>query len=160
MSSEPPHESIPIPIRTLADVVDAVRAADLPKQRRQEISAALRTAARAIGKPLDRVPADPRRLAALLSEVSPIALGLSPGRWANVRSLTRAGLALVQPMAPGRHITPLSPGWKALWQQLPRKVTQAAIPICTILLGSRHRARWGAPTETSKRFVHISTTVC
>ena len=122
MSSEPTSRVNPDPVRTLADVLAAVQTADLPKQRRQEIASALRTAARAIGKPLERVPAAPRRLQALLSEVSPIALGLSPGRWANVRSGTRAGLALVQPMMPGRHITPLSPGWKALWQQLPRKI--------------------------------------
>ena len=122
MSSEPTSRVNPDPVRTLADVVAAVQTADLPKQRRQEITSALRTAARAIGKPLERVPAEPRRLQALLSEVSPIALGLSPGRWANVRSLIRAGLALVQPMMPGRHITPLSPGWKTLWRQLPRKI--------------------------------------
>ena len=122
MSSEPTSRVNPDPVTTLADVVAAVQIADLPKQRQQEIGAALRTAARAIGKPLERVPAEPRRLQALLSEVSPIALGLSPGRWANVRSLIRAGLALVQPMMPGRHITPLSPGWKTLWQQLPRKI--------------------------------------
>jgi site-specific recombinase XerD len=125
MSTQSASRVNPNPIKTLADVVDAVRAADLPKQRGQELASALRTAARAIGKPLDRVPADPRRLAALMSEVSPIALNISLERWANVRSLTRAGLALVQPMAPGRLITPLSPGWKALWKQLPSKVKMA-----------------------------------
>jgi hypothetical protein len=125
MSPQPPSRVNPNPILTLADVILAVRAADIPTRRRQEITAALRTVARALRKPPDRISADPRRLAEALKEVAPLAIGMSVGRWANVRSLTRAGLALVQPMSPGRHITPLSPGWKGPWKQLPRPVRMA-----------------------------------
>jgi hypothetical protein len=102
----------------LAEVVGAVRDADLPPRRKQEITSALNTAARALGRPPERVSAEPRRLAVLLASVAPLAIGISADRWVNVRSLTRVGFALVQPMSPGRHITPLSPSWKALWRQL------------------------------------------
>jgi hypothetical protein len=125
MSPQPASRGNPNPILTLAHVILAVGAADIPTRRRQEITAALRTVARALRKPPDRVSADPRRLAEALKEVAPLAIGMSVGRWANVRSLTRAGLALVQPMSPGRHITPLSPGWKGPWKQLPRPVRMA-----------------------------------
>ena len=90
MSTQVASRVNPDPCHTLADVVAAVRSAALPPRRRQEIAAALRTAARALGRPPERVPADPRRLAALLAEVAPLAIGLSPGRWANVRSLVGA----------------------------------------------------------------------
>ena len=54
-------------------------ASELPGRRRQELKSALRTAARALGRRLDEVPADPRLLANRLAEVSPVAVGLSPG---------------------------------------------------------------------------------
>src|SRR3954470_13751775 len=125
MSSQPASRVNPNPVLTLADVILAIGAADLPARRRQEITTALRTLARALKKPPDRVSAHPRSLAEAMKEVAPLAIGLSPGRWNNVRSLTRAGLAVVQAMAPGRHVTPLSPAWKAPWKQLPLPVQRA-----------------------------------
>lgn len=127
MSSEAASQVNPDPGLTLADVLAAVRAADRPERQRQEITSAVRTAARALGKPPERVSADPRRLAAALKEVAPLAIGLSRGRWRNIRSLLRAGLALVQPMSPGRHITPLSPLWKVLWRQLGFRLVKMAL---------------------------------
>jgi hypothetical protein len=106
------------PVSGLADVLAAVRNADLSERRRQEIASALRTVARALGRDLERVPANPRLLSELLREVAPLAIGVSPRRWNNVRSLVRAALALVQPMSPGRHLNDLSADWKQLWQQL------------------------------------------
>jgi hypothetical protein len=136
MSTQAASRVNPDPCQTLADVLAAVQGAALPPLRRQEIAAALRTAARALGRPPERVPADPRRLAALLAEVAPLAIGLSPGRWANVRSLTRAGLGLVQPMSPGRHITPLSPAWQVLWRQLASRPVKVSLSrfarFCTV----------------------------
>jgi integrase len=123
-------------VATLAEVVAALHTAALPARRKQEISAALNTVTRALKKPPERISADPRRLAPLLASVAPLAIGISAGRWANVRSLTRAGLALVQPMSPGRHIIPLSPGWKALWRQLASRRAKMALSrfarFCTV----------------------------
>jgi hypothetical protein len=94
---------------SLADVLTAVQnAADLPERRRQEIASALRTVARALGRPPERIPTDPHRLSARLKEVAPLAIGVSRGRWNNIRALVRTGLALVLPMAPGRHLNKLS----------------------------------------------------
>ena len=104
---------------TLADALAAVQAADLPERRRQEMASALRTIARALGKPLERIPARPRLLAERLKLIAPGAIGISRRRLNNVRSLTQASLMLLQPMAPGRHVNKLLPGWQRLSDQLP-----------------------------------------
>jgi hypothetical protein len=136
MSPQPPSRVNPNPILTLADVILAVRAADIPTRRRQEITAALRTVARALRKPPDRVSADPRRLAEALKEVAPLAIGMSVGRWANVRSLTRAGLALVQPMSPRPPHHPAVAGLEGAVEAVAPPRPDGAIPICTVLHGS------------------------
>jgi integrase len=104
----------------LADALAALQTADLSPRRREEISSALRTIGRTLKKSLEDIPAHPRLLGPRLAQVAPIAAGISRPRWNNVRSLARAGLALVQPMAPGRHVNKLSPGWQRLWEQLER----------------------------------------
>jgi hypothetical protein len=106
------------PIDSLADVISAVRAAELPECRKQDILAALHTLARALDMPPERVPADPRRLLPRLRQIAPRAIGLSPGRWKNVRSLTRAGIALLHPVPPVRSRQRLSDRWAALYGQL------------------------------------------
>src|SRR5262249_48244965 len=106
---------------TLADVLAAVAAADLPKTQRQNLASAVRTIARLLGRPPELLAADPQRLAQRLCDVSYIAVGLSKGRWANVRSLLNQALALTRPMLPGRHRTKLSPAWQALYDALPQR---------------------------------------
>jgi hypothetical protein len=85
---------------TLADVIMAIGQADLPDRRRQELTSAVRTVARALGRRVEEIPADPRLLANRLSEVAEVAIGLSPGRWANVKSLLRAAMSQVREMSP------------------------------------------------------------
>jgi integrase len=118
MSNGPASRVNHIPEPSLADVLTAVRSANLLDRRRQEMASALRTVSRALGKPLASIPGDARRLSDRLRQVSPKAIGISPGRWNNIRSHVRGSLALVQPMAPGRHLNNLSPAWEALWRRL------------------------------------------
>jgi hypothetical protein len=119
MSSEENSRNQASPDLTLADALAAVQAADLPERRRQEMASALRTISRALGKPLERIPARPRLLAERLKLIAPSAIGISRRRLNNVRSLTQASLILVQSMAPGRHLNQLLPGWQRLSDQLP-----------------------------------------
>jgi integrase len=127
MSTGPASRANQIPEPSLADVLAAVQSANLPARRQQEMASALRTVSRALGKPLVSVPADARLLSAKLKQVSPRAIGISPGRWNNIRSHVRGGLALVQPMAPGRHLNNLSPAWEALWRQLESRPAKIAL---------------------------------
>jgi hypothetical protein len=67
----------------LAEVLAAIAAADLPKTQRQNLASAVRTVARLLDRPPELLPADPQRLAQRLREISPLAAGLSKGRWAS-----------------------------------------------------------------------------
>lgn len=127
MSYGPASRGNHVPEPSLADVLAAVLSANLPDRRRQDMASALRTVSRALGRPLISVPADARRLSAKLKQVSPRSIGISPGRWNNIRSHVRGSLALVQPMAPGRHLNNLSPAWEALWRQLESRPVKVAL---------------------------------
>src|SRR6516162_6886537 len=107
-------------MKTLADVIAAIRAADLPERKQQEMVSAFNTAARALGKPPERIPADPSRLMAQLHNVAPQSLEISERRWANALSLIRAGLAVVYPVALRRSRESLSEQWEPLYRQLDR----------------------------------------
>jgi integrase len=104
-----------------------VGASDLPERKRQELSSAIRTVARALGRLPENVPADGRLLAGRLKDVAPAAIGVSRGRWANIRSLLRTSLALVQPISPGRHQNDLLPEWLALWNELTSRSDKIAL---------------------------------
>jgi hypothetical protein len=112
---------------TLADVLAAVNAAGLAERRRQDMASAVRTVARLLDRRLDDIPADPRALALRLKTITPLAGGLSPGRWNNIRSLFRAALELVRPMMKGRSTTPLSPAWQVLADRLPTRADRMAL---------------------------------
>ena len=103
---------------SLADVLVAVQAADLPTRTRQELSSALRSTGKAVGRPLERIQADPRHLAQRLKAVAPCTIGLSARSWRNVRSRLRTALGLVQPVSPGRNTNTLTPAWDKLLRQL------------------------------------------
>jgi integrase len=107
-------------MQTLTDMLNAIRAADLSERRKQDILAGLNSAARALGKPPDRILAEPSRLMAQLGQVSPRPLGISPRRWANILSLVRAALAQTHAISAGRSIQRLSERWDVLYHQLDR----------------------------------------
>jgi len=98
----------------LEDVIANVRAADLTDRRRQEMVSAIRTVARAVGREPRAIEADLRTLSIKLRSVSPLALGITPARWSNAKSLLRAAFALLGPMLKGRSQTPMSAEWAAL----------------------------------------------
>src|SRR5215207_729264 len=117
MSLDPASRALLGP--TLVDVLSAVSAADLKPAQRQDMASAVRTVARALDRPPEHLPADPALLRPRLAALSAAALGLSEGRWANVRSLVLKSIALTRPVLPGRSPEPLSLAWLALHQALP-----------------------------------------
>ena len=64
------------------------------------------------------IPSDPQALARRLADIPAAATGLSPGRWANVRSMVNAAIGLVRPVMPGRHNAPLSPAWQIIYDRV------------------------------------------
>ncbi len=127
MSTKPSSRVVFSSDATLGDVILAIRRAVLPDRRGQKLISAVRTAARALGRLVEDIPAEPRLLANRLAEVAPAAIGLSTGRWANVKSLLRAAMSLVREMSPGRHLTPLSPSWHTQWDRLSTRLQRTRL---------------------------------
>lgn len=112
---------------TLADVLVAIDQAELPAARRCDMGSAVRTVARLLDAVPAALPASPRLLARRLAEIAPAAHGLTTGRWNNIRSLLRAGLALLGPISAGRHLNALSPTWQVLWDQLDERALKIGL---------------------------------
>jgi integrase len=109
--------------RTLADLRRRILAdADLPPARRADIASALNTLAKALGQPLDAIPAEPAALRARLDGATSAQMGHRPGRWRNIRSLVSAALARVGRIRlPARLDLAPAPAWEALLKKpLPR----------------------------------------
>jgi integrase len=105
---------------TLADLIPLIEQANLsPIQKRDQISA-VKTTARLLGATPPEIDADPTRLRHRLETIAPEALGLSRGRWNNIRSLLGKALGLARPILPGRQTVRLLPGWEALFAPLSR----------------------------------------
>ena len=105
---------------TLADLIPLIEQANLsPIQKRDQISA-VKTTARLLGATPAEIDADPIRLRKRLETIAPQAVGLSRGRWNNIRSLVGKALALARTVLPGRQTARLLPEWKALFAPLSR----------------------------------------
>jgi integrase len=105
---------------TMAFVRDQIQTdPKLSLKQRQETVSALRTMAKALGRPLEELPANPLYLWDKINKVLPVAAGLTEARWRNVRSLVRfalkrTGLSFV----PGRYREPLPLAWEELFRLL------------------------------------------
>jgi hypothetical protein len=138
---------------SLADLLATLRTVDLPERKRQELCSAIRTVARALGRSPEDIPADTRLLANRLKDVAPAALGISRGRWNNVRSLLRTALSFVQPISPGRNRNDLSPKWFELSIRLPSRSDKIALSralrFCRTEGSTRLRSRQKPSTSTT-----------
>jgi integrase len=106
--------------QTLADLIPLIEQVNLtPTQKRDQISA-VRSVSRFLGASPGEIDADPARLRRRLETIAPQALGLSRGRWNNIRSLVSKALALARPILPGRQTARLLPEWEALLVPLSR----------------------------------------
>jgi hypothetical protein len=112
---------------SLADLLAAIEVDNVSEQKRRELRSAIRCAGRALGRSLETVPLDARLLASRLKEVAPAAIGVSKGRWNNVRSLLHSALSRFQPMSPGRHRNDLLPQWLLLSKKLTSRSDQIAL---------------------------------
>jgi hypothetical protein len=130
---------------TLAELRARILADEtLPPERRRDMASALASFAKALGQPAETVPADPASLRPRIAGWTPAMVGLKPGRWRNVLSLTTAALAhtgivLVQ----GRIREKPSPKWLAILNLLPTAAGTALPPVAlrTLLHSWRDRAR-------------------
>ncbi len=119
---------------TLADVLAALEAdTALGANRRRDLCSALRRFSRMTGKPLDRLPAELSLLRPMLNEIHPVAHGISPKTFANLRSnfmaaVHHAGIVEARPQV-------LTPAWQTL---------HAALPTMRLRHGLSRFLRWCA----------------
>ena len=105
---------------TLADVLEVVAHAKLDEKPRAEIASSLRTIGRILARPLAQISVDSDTLRHRLNAVSYLAVGMSRGRWANIRSHLHAALQLAKEHIVRPSKPPMSPAWVGLYQRLPK----------------------------------------
>jgi integrase len=103
-------------VMTLADVAAAIGLKDeFSPQSIRDMVSAINTFARACNTAPNRIVADVRSLRERFAGLSAAVAGVSPGRWANVRSLVLAALQGVGIRArAGRYRSALFPEWETL----------------------------------------------
>lgn len=113
---------------TLAQVQDRIETADLPAARRRELRSAVRSYAEWCGDAPAGIPATEPELRRRFAEFHPAQLGVSPGRVANVKSLTKKAIALVEETKqPKRQLVPFTPEWQRWYDLLPDKYAKDAL---------------------------------
>ena len=128
-ATTPPIDAFIDPMApSLASLLEALAALDLPPRRVADLASAVRSLCRVLGKAPVEVPADPGVLGRLLRRALPATAGIKPGRWANIKSLVLQALALTGcRVMPGRSLHPLTPAWAALMALLPTKYDRAGL---------------------------------
>ena len=109
------------PPASIADVLARLaRDGDLSVRRRRDITSALNTILRTADRRAETVPATAAALREVFAHTLPANAGVTPRRWANLRSLALAGLAATG--VPGirrQHAADLSVPWAGLRDVLP-----------------------------------------
>lgn len=119
----------PVTVATMADVVLRLEACQqLSLRRRGDLISALRTIERLADAPLSSIPATPVALRACLDRISHVAVGMSDGRWNNIRSLSMAALTQVGVRTLTRRTRqPLDDTWDDLRNRLPDAGSRAGL---------------------------------
>ena len=113
---------------SLASLLAALAAMALPPRRVADLCSAVRSLCRVLGKTPAEVPADPGVLGRALRRALPATAGISPARWANIKSLVLQALRLTGcRVLPGRSLHPLTPAWAALDALLPTRYDRAGL---------------------------------
>jgi hypothetical protein len=106
---------------------------------------ALASVAKALGRPLETIAADPGELQPLLAGLTPAMVGHRPGRWKNILSLLSAALARVGIVrVQGRIRDKPSSAWLAIligWTPAPAGISISGVLPATA--PNRHRSRRG-----------------
>jgi hypothetical protein len=97
--------------KTLADVIAGISRAELPNRRRQELKSALHTVARALGRRLEDVPADPPAANGPPRALVAIGISRGDGRTSSAPASSdtvgiEVGRAAIGPPSPPAHVGP------------------------------------------------------
>ena len=129
-SREAPTGTVsPAGAASLADVLERLEHIEgLSGRQRMDLRSAVRTVGRILGRPLSEIPASPPVLRGRLDAVAPASIGLTKGRWSNVRSLLRKALEISGvAVMPGRYLEPLSTEWAEHMAELPTRTLKIGL---------------------------------
>lgn len=128
-------ESVPAPrTRTIADVLQAIAAADMSERRKRDLRWAVNTACQGFGLAPEDVAANPAELRERLAQFSPAMLGLKPSSYSNLLSLVRKSLRVTQIRCRKRtRHDPLPAKWETLYRPLPLKAKGAMSGLISFL---------------------------
>ena len=100
---------------------------------------AVRQVARLVGGMPADIPADPEALRRALSIITPVAAGMTPSRFRNVKALLTAALALTgAKVVRRRRLTGLTPTWRALLLRRRPLRARASVALLHLRIGERH----------------------
>lgn len=143
----------PVPL-TLAQVHHRLSdVTELSARKRSDLRSALNVIGRALGRPLETIPASPKMLRDMLDKVGPAAAGLNPQSWANTRSRLNTALRLtgVEVMG-GRRIAALTPDWQQLQNRLPDPYFRLALSRFASFCSARGIKPGEVQADTFERF--------
>lgn len=103
---------------TLADLIEHVQTAGLSAIQTRDRVSAIRTAARVLGADPKDLPMNVKLLRKRLEEVSPEAIGMTIGRWNNVRTLLNRALEMRTAVRNSRQTIELIEDWRILADRL------------------------------------------
>ena len=106
---------------TLQDSLDAIEASDMTALQKRDCRSSVSSFCRELGVTPAEVPAHAGKLRAKLQTLTPEALGISKGRWANIKSGLAKAVGLVGKSYPGRSKVPYLPEWVERLDALPVK---------------------------------------
>jgi integrase len=121
-------------IPSMMDVLERIDA-KLEGTRRRDLRSAVSSFCKAVGKAPQEIAVVPHEIRALREAVSPLALGISERRWANICSGVAKAIELVRDMVPSRNTTPLLPEWQQLLDGLPKSLLRKMSPGARYLSG-------------------------
>jgi integrase len=121
-------------IPSMMDVLERIDA-KLEGTRRRDLRSAASSFCKAVGKAPQEIAVVPHEIRKLREAVSPLAIGISERRWANICSGVAKAIELVRDMVPSRNMTPLLPEWQQLLDSLPKSLLRKMSPGARYLSG-------------------------
>lgn len=121
---------------TLATLLDQVDGTNWPVRVKTEVKSAIRSGSKALGDDPAAIELDVPSLRRRLEAITPESIGISRGRWNNIKSLIAKALSLAIQIFPSRSKEPLHPEWAKVLAPLPANRRWILTPLARFL-GSR-----------------------
>ena len=120
---------------TLETLLGLVDATDWPDRVKMDVKSAVRTVGRLLGAELADIEADVPSLRRRLEDLSSESVGLTKGRWNNIRSLFGKALALAVDVIPSRSKEPVLSEWAEVLVLIPENRRWHLTPLARFFGG-------------------------